>query len=389
MMAGKGERMIASAKAERIMLDFGHLTGLDGQASQSRRYLWTDAFAVCCYLELFCQRGNELYRELGLRLVEQVHHTLGRHRPDDPRQGWISGLDNEEGERHPTIGGLRIGKSQNERGPAEPFDDRLEWDRDGQYYHYLTKWMHALNCVSRVTGDPAYWRWAMDLARAAHRSFRYGKERMYWKMSIDLSRPLVASMGQHDPLDGYVTYCELEAAGKDLEDSPSLDLKEEISEMAGICRKISLPTSDPLGIGGLLFDGSRIAQLMMKGSAIDGGLLERVLGSALVGLEAYASIRDLDRRAEHRLAFRELGLSIGLSAVEEMVGCREEQPNYFKHGKLNNYLDSLFELLPLREKIEEFWQEERNQQASTWRDHQEINMVTLACSLAPGQFLLI
>ena len=111
-------------------------------------------------------------------------------------------------------------------------------------------------------------------------------------------------------LDGYVTYCELEAAGNDLEDSPSLDLKEAISEMAGICRKISLPTSDPLGIGGLMFDGSRIAQLMMKGSAIDGGLLERVLGSALVGLKAYASMRDLDRPAGHRLAFRELGLSM-------------------------------------------------------------------------------
>ena len=371
------------------MLDFCRLTGLDGQASQSRRYLWTDAFAVCCYLELFCRTGNEVYRDLGLRLTDQVHHTLGRHRPDDPRQGWISGLDDEEGERHPTTGGLRIGKGLKERGPAEPIDDRLEWDRDGQYYHYLTKWMHALRCVFRVTGDPVYWRWAMELAMSAHRSFTYGKERMYWKMSIDLSRPLVASMGQHDPLDGYVTYCELEAAGNDFHNAPSLDLKEEISEMAGICQEISLPTSDPLGIGGLLFDGSRIAQLMMVGFAKDRPLLERVLGSALIGLDAYASMRDLDRPAGHRLAFRELGLSIGLSAVEEMVRCREEQPNYFKQGNLNNYLDSLFEFLPLRETIEEFWQEERNQQASTWRDHQEINMVTLACSLAPGQFLLI
>ena len=34
---------------------------------------------------------------------------------------------------------------------------------------------------------------------------------MYWKMSIDLSRPLVASMGQHDPLDGFVTCAELDA----------------------------------------------------------------------------------------------------------------------------------------------------------------------------------
>jgi len=34
---------------------------------------------------------------------------------------------------------------------------------------------------------------------------------MHWKMSIDLSYVLVPSMGQHDPLDGLVTYCELQA----------------------------------------------------------------------------------------------------------------------------------------------------------------------------------
>ncbi len=47
---------------------------------------------------------------------------------------------------------MRIGKPLNERKPSEPFDERLEWDRDGQYYHYLTKWMHALHQVGRLTG---------------------------------------------------------------------------------------------------------------------------------------------------------------------------------------------------------------------------------------------
>lgn len=31
-------------------------------------------------------------------------------------------------------------------------------------------------------------------------------KRMYWKMSVDLSRPQVPSMGHHDPLDGYISY---------------------------------------------------------------------------------------------------------------------------------------------------------------------------------------
>ena len=105
----------------------------------------------------------------------------------------------------------------NERRPDEPPNERLEWDQDGQYYHYLTKWMHALNCVARVTGDSTYTRWAMELAQTAHARFTYvtphgGRKRMYWKMSIDLTCPLVSSMGQHDPLDGFVTYNELQAA---------------------------------------------------------------------------------------------------------------------------------------------------------------------------------
>ena len=110
---------------------------------------------MCNFLELHRQTGDEEYKDLALRLVDQVHHVLGRHREDDTRTGWISGLSEEEGRRHPTAGGLRIGKGMNERNPREPYDERLEWDRDGQYYHYLTKWMHALNRVSRVTGNPA------------------------------------------------------------------------------------------------------------------------------------------------------------------------------------------------------------------------------------------
>ena len=60
-------------------------------------------------------------------------------------------------------------------------------------------------------------------------------------MSIDLSRPLVPAMGQHDPLDGFVTYSELQAtAGK----SPHLNLSPEIADMAGICQEGNWATDD-------------------------------------------------------------------------------------------------------------------------------------------------
>src|SRR5438128_9763314 len=70
--------------AAGLMAGFAGSTGLDPEGPP-RRYLWTDAFAVCNYLGLHRARGTPRDLELALRLVDQVHHTLGRHRPDDPR----------------------------------------------------------------------------------------------------------------------------------------------------------------------------------------------------------------------------------------------------------------------------------------------------------------
>ncbi|MCX8205588.1 MAG: hypothetical protein N3H31_08070, partial [Candidatus Nezhaarchaeota archaeon] len=150
--------------AEKLMLEFAHDTGLSSSL-KPRRYLWTDAFAVCNFLELWRRRSNAKYLELALKLVDQVHYVLGRHREDDVREGWISGLSDEEGLKHPTIGGLRIGKPLPERKPDEPYDEELEWERDGQYYHYLTKWMRALDRVYRATGNETYMIWAIELAK--------------------------------------------------------------------------------------------------------------------------------------------------------------------------------------------------------------------------------
>ena len=110
-------RNVTDKLVQELMLDFAHLTGLAPADAHPRRYLWTDAFAACNYLELFRRTNDKTYWNLSLRLVDQVHHTLGRHHDDDPRHGWISGLDEREGELHPTRRGLRIGKKLNERRP--------------------------------------------------------------------------------------------------------------------------------------------------------------------------------------------------------------------------------------------------------------------------------
>jgi hypothetical protein len=204
--------MTNAIDVRRIMLNFAGRTGLLSSESPPVRYLWTDAFAVCNFLGLYVEHADEEALQLARRLVDQTHHVLGRHRPDDPRHGWISGLSEEQGEAHPTRGGLRIGKPLPERAPGDPAQD---WDCDGQYFHYLTRWMHALDRMARVTGEATYHRWAAELASTVHERFSHvdgpGSRRLFWKMSIDLSRPQVTSMGLHDPLDGFLTYSQLQA----------------------------------------------------------------------------------------------------------------------------------------------------------------------------------
>jgi hypothetical protein len=384
----------ATRSVAKIMTGFARDTGLDPERFPPARYLWTDAFAVCNYLGLFETTGDPLWRDLAIRLTGQVHHVLGKHRDGQARTGWISGLPEAEGELHPTRGGLRIGKMLDERRPEEPYDERLEWDRDGQYYHYLTKWMHALGRVSGVTGNPMYRIWAVELAQAAHKAFTYrspsGRKRMYWKMSIDLTRPLVGSMGQHDPLDGFVTYSELRAGPGTPADPRPPVLAAEIADMKTICRGSSWATDDPLGIGGLLADASRIAQILIAGGMRGPGLLEQVVSSALLGVEAFAESGTLQLPAEYRLAFRELGLAIGLAGAGDLLRWMEESPEIFgRNEPLREQMEYLVAYIPLGDAINRFWTGERNQRSGTWTGHREINRVMLATSLAPEGFLRI
>jgi len=373
------------------MKHFASSTGLSDLSREPRRYLWTDAFAVCNYLELYRQTGTHEFLELALRLVTQVHQILGKHRDDSQHGGWLSGLSEEEAQQHPTRGGLRIGKKLNERQPNEPFDESLEWDKDGQYFHYLTKWMGALNCVSRVTGNSIYTLWSMELAKVAYNAFMYtplsnGGKRMYWKMSIDLSRPLVPSMGHHDPLDGLITFQELEATAKQF--SLKISLQTEIENMAAMCKEKDWATEDALGIGGLLTDAYKLVQLIDTHHAEETDRLESLLEDAEYSLLAYATHKQLQLPAEHRLAFRELGLSIGLHAVGRMQNRIEKHSDHFNNAdQLISLLGRLSHFCPISELIDDFWSEPKHRLTHSWLDFEDINTVMLATSLAPESYL--
>jgi hypothetical protein len=339
------EVMDRTAAAVAILDDFAASSGLTPPVAP-RRYLWTDAFAVMTWTGLYERAREARFLELAERLVAQVHEVLGAHQPDAV---------------HPTARGLRIGKRLPERRPDEPYDDELEWDRDGQYYHYLTRWMHALQRAASASGDERYRRWAVELARAAHRAFAYPRgapTRMYWKMSVDLSRPLVPSMGAHDPLDGLV-----EAA--------SLGLDVEARELARMCAGREWATHDALGAGGLLLIALRLARLVAGGHDALRPIFTQVAEDAAAS--AGMAAQTLEGPASRRLPFRELGFALGLHAVQPLAQHIDVKP-------LGRYV-------PLAAALANFWLDQDNQSSSTWTGHRDINAVTLAACLAPDGVL--
>jgi hypothetical protein len=92
--------------------------------------------------------------------------------------------------------------------------------------------------------------------------------------------------------------------------------------------------------------------------------------------------------ASDRLAFRELGLSIGLQAITRIETLASWHPEIFSSdSRLVPLLEALRQYLPLQNQIEQFWLEPENREVSSWKDHSGINMVMLATSLAPEGFL--
>lgn len=381
--------------AARLMSEFARRTGLSPAAPHKRRYLWTDAFAVCNFLELFRQTEDQSYRRNATELIDQVHLVLGQYRDDDVRRGWISGLDDESGRGHPTRGGLRIGKALRERGRDEAFDERLEWDRDGQYFHYLTKWMHALCRAAFLTGNSNYVRWAVELALKsfsafARRSASGDVVGVYWKMSTDLSRPLVPAVGLHDALDGYITFLEVRHALATTRDHrEGDDLAPAIETLSALCQHKDWATDDPLGLGGLLFDAGRLCQLIGDDNPQDIRLLEAVLQACRHGLAALLASRYLDRPTAHRLAFRELGLAIGLSALPIITDAINDSSRFGDSPLLRRIIESLLPYESLREHIIGVWLPQPNHRDESWRAHEDINDVMLATAVIPNMVLSV
>ena len=255
------------------------------------RYLWTDGFAVVNFLTLYRSTGDKKYLSLAKRLIHHVHSILGFTRDGRTR---LPGATEE----WPLKGGLRIGKI-----------DESGDDGDGQYFHYLTVWMFALNRYTLITGEEWYNQQAITLAEAILPKFMVNWEvawpRMFWKMSMDLSEPLVMREGNLDPIDGYVTYKLLQAASGD---SKTLEMEIATLKKCVDTKWKDYTSSDTLDIGMTLWT----AHWLQNDEQWASYLCQRAL-------ECLGKLKEkgyFTRPTSKRLAFREFGTALGVQCVD-------------------------------------------------------------------------
>lgn len=257
-------------------------------AGHRGRYLWTDAFGVINFLTLYRLTSQSFYLDHARTLVTVVHETLGRTRDLASRLPGASASN-------PLGGGLRIGK-----------EDAHGSDCDGQYHHYLTLWMFALNRLAVCSGEKQFNDQAIALAKAIHTAFVYNREstrpRMYWKMSIDLQQPLVRNEGNLDPVDGLVVFRLLQKT----DGEGSEILKEEIGDYQCIVdtKWRAYTSSDPLDLGMTLWT----AHWFEKEDVWAQGLINRAEQDS----ERFWASSYFRQEIDRRLAFREFGLALGL-----------------------------------------------------------------------------
>jgi hypothetical protein len=186
-----------------------------------------------------------------------------------------------------------------------------------------------------------------------------------------------------------ITFLEIRARAVEQTEMDLSALDAAIIDLANMCQGVNWTTPDPLGLGGLLTDTWRLVQLQSTEAQIPlPGLLQDMLDAAMVGLSIYMRDNSMHLPAAQRLAFRELGLAIGLQAVERTETLVSRRPELFNsESRLGTLLNALQHYLPLQEQIERFWLEPQNRKVPSWTEHGDINMVMLATSLAPDGYL--
>ncbi len=141
-----------------------------------------------------------------------------------------------------------------------------------------------------------------------------------------------------------------------------------------------------MGIGGLLVDTWRVFRLWKAGRLHDTDMATELARAALNSLESFAAGRSLEAPAAYRLAFRELGLAIGLRAVACLAAALDAGAHR-SCPELRAAVEVLVAYVPLADETESFWLAPAHQRPRTWQEHLDINAVMLATCLLPDGFL--
>ncbi|KEF60936.1 uncharacterized protein A1O9_02500 [Exophiala aquamarina CBS 119918] len=325
------------------------------------RYLWTDGFAVTNFLTLYKLTNDGRYLTFARSLVQNVHDVLGYTRDGQSR---LPGAT----EAYPLNGGLRIGKH-----------DEAGSDGDGQYFHYLTVWMFALNRMTQILGDIWYNEQAINMARAVLPSFMYKmnstRPRMYWKLTVDMSKPLVAGEGNLDPIDGYVMYKLLQETAASLDNTKEGVLGHEITLLKKVVdtKWKNWHSTDPLDIGMTLWTVHWLKEpeqwaLTLQQSAAS--CLDQLVRSGYFDAKA--------KSPGQRLAFREFGTALG---VRCLLSTDSQAPPGSELGELPQRICKTWEevgLVPVP----------TSQQKETMAELMPITAVMYAAALFPGSMML-
>jgi hypothetical protein len=96
----------------------------------------------------------------------------------------------------------------------------------------------------------------------------------------------------------------------------------------------------------------------------------------------------MDQPAAHRLAFREIGLAIGLGALPIIANVIDNN-RFGDRPSLRRLVELLLPYESLSEDIIGVWLRHARYQDESWRAHQDINDVMLATALMPDMFLSV
>lgn len=333
--------------AERILEAFAERTGLVGEGDPSARSLRVDAFAVCGFLELHRQTGQRHALELAERLV------------------------------------LEHAGSEAERGAGGACEaDRIEW-------------VHALTRFGGVTRRGSVLRRARELARSVAAALSApppldALDGLPLPHEEDLRTgridPSATTIRARKTLRGLIAMLEVRAASRR---DALPDLSDAIAELDARVDGLEWATQDEADLGSLLCAAHALTQWLARRRTVGRArLLERLLESSALGLDAFARSRHLEEPVESRAPDRELALTIGLHAIRPMSDLLDRAR---RHGlrRSARIASGSRAFVPLSAAIERCWLEEWSRASAWWRPRRDLNDVMLATSLAPGTYLSV